>query len=137
MVTDFEESFRASNLKAVKDTPVLPPDRARRAIATGVFEGGGKEYPCEKEAQEATNLLLNRIADTYQRIAGVALGWDAISLTGCLAFQPCLILLIYLVIETISIKCANWRKSDRQFALREVPGNECSYLNSYAPISYS
>ncbi len=82
VVTDFEESFRANNLQAVKDTPVLPPDRVRRAIATGVFEGGGKRYPCEKEAQEATNLLLNRIADTYQRIAGGALGWDAIILTG-------------------------------------------------------
>jgi len=31
---------------------------------------------------EATNLLLNRIADTFQRIAGGALGWDAIILTG-------------------------------------------------------
>ncbi len=82
VMTDFEESFRANNLQAVKDTPVLPPDRVRRAIATGVFEGGGKRYPCEKEAQEATNLLLNRLADTYQRIAGGALGWDAIILTG-------------------------------------------------------
>ena len=82
VVTDFEESFRANNLQAVKDTQVLPPDRVRRALATGSFEGGGKKYPCEKEAQEATNLLLNRIADTYQRIAGGALGWDAIILTG-------------------------------------------------------
>jgi hypothetical protein len=82
VVTDFEESFRVNNLQAVKDTPVLPPDRVRRAIATGVFEGGGKRYPCEKEALEATNLLLNRIADTYQRMAGGALGWDAIILTG-------------------------------------------------------
>ena len=82
VVSDFEESFRANNMQAVKDTPVLPPDRVRLAIATGIFEGGGKRYPCEKESQEATNLLLNRIADTYQRIAGGALGWDAIILTG-------------------------------------------------------
>jgi hypothetical protein len=82
VVADFEESFRASNLQAVKDTPALPPERVRKAIATGVFEGGGRKYPCEKEANEATNLLLNRIADTYQRIAGGALGWDAIILTG-------------------------------------------------------
>jgi hypothetical protein len=26
--------------------------------------------------QEATSLLLNGIADTYQRISGGALGWD-------------------------------------------------------------
>ena len=82
VIHDFEESFRANNLKAVKDTPVLPPERIRKAIANGFFEGGGKKYPCEKEVQEATNLLLNRIADMYQRIAGGALGWDAIILTG-------------------------------------------------------
>jgi hypothetical protein len=82
VIHDFEESFRVNNLKAVKDTPVLPPDRIRKAIATGFFEGGGKKYPCEKEVQEATILLLNRIADMYQRIAGGALSWDAIILTG-------------------------------------------------------
>lgn len=82
VLSDFEDSFRANNLDAVKDTPVLPPERVRCAIATGVFEGGGRRYPCESEVQEATNLLLNRIADTYQRIAGGALSWDAIILTG-------------------------------------------------------
>lgn len=82
VIANFEESFKANNLKAVKDTPVLPPERVRKAIATGVFEGGGRKYPCEKEVQEATNLLLNRLADMYQRIAGGALGWDAIILTG-------------------------------------------------------
>ncbi len=82
VVADFEESFRANHLQAVKDTPVLPPERVRRAIVTGVFEGAGRRYPCEKEVKEATNMLLNRIADTYQRIAGGALSWDAIILTG-------------------------------------------------------
>ena len=81
-MTDFEESFRANHLQAVKDTPVLPPARLRKALISGVFEGGGRKYPCENEAREATNVLLNRIADTYQRIAGGALGWDAIILTG-------------------------------------------------------
>jgi len=61
---------------------VLPPDRIRSAIATGIFDGGGRRYPCEKEIKEATNMLLNRIADTYQHIAGGALSWDAIILTG-------------------------------------------------------
>jgi hypothetical protein len=82
VVTDFESSFRANNLKAVKDTPVLPPERIRQAIATGIFLGAGRHIQCEKEAKEATNLLLNRIADTYQRIAGGAMSWDAIILTG-------------------------------------------------------
>jgi hypothetical protein len=82
VVSDFEESFRANNSKAVKDTPVLAPERVRRAITTGVFEGGGRRYPCDKEVKEATNMLLNRIADTYEHLAGGALSWDAIILTG-------------------------------------------------------
>ncbi|MCJ7530758.1 MAG: ParM/StbA family protein [Anaerolineales bacterium] len=82
VVTDFEESFRANNLEIVKDTPVLPPDKVRQAIVNGVFEGGGRKYPCKEEVEEATSLFLNRFADTYQRIAGGALSWDAIILTG-------------------------------------------------------
>jgi hypothetical protein len=82
VLADFEKSFRANNLKAVKDIPTLPPDRVRKAIATGIFKGGGKQYPCENEVKEATSMLLNRISDTYQRLAGGALGWDAIILTG-------------------------------------------------------
>lgn len=82
VLADFEESFRSNNLEAVKDTPVLPPARVREALIMGVFEGGGKKYPCEQEVEEATSLMLNRIADTYQRIAGGALSWDSIILTG-------------------------------------------------------
>lgn len=70
VLTDFEESFRSNNLEVVKETPVLPPERLRKAITNGVYEGGGQKYPCENEVKEATNLLLNRIADTYQRLAG-------------------------------------------------------------------
>jgi hypothetical protein len=82
VLADFAESFRSNNLEAVKDTPVLQPARIHKALVTGVFEGGGKKYPCEQEVDEATSLMLNRIADTYQRIAGGALSWDSIILTG-------------------------------------------------------
>jgi len=82
VLADFEESFRSNNLEAVKDTPVLPPERIRKALITGIFEGGGKKYPCKQEIEEATSLMLNRVADTYQRIAGGALIWDSIILTG-------------------------------------------------------
>ena len=82
IINDFEESFRANNLEIVKDTPVLPPDRVRKAISKGVFEGGGQKYPCEHDVDEATSLFLNRFADTYQRLAGGALSWDNIILTG-------------------------------------------------------
>lgn len=38
VIHDFEESFRANNLEFVKDTPVLPPVRVRKAILTGIFQ---------------------------------------------------------------------------------------------------
>ena len=82
VISDFEESFRANHVELVKDIPVLPPARVRRAIATGLFEGGGKKFPCSEFVDEATSLFLNRFADTYQRIAGGALAWDTIILTG-------------------------------------------------------
>jgi len=82
VVIDFEETFRANHLQIVKDTPVLPPSRVRQAIATGIFEGGGRKYPCKEDVEEATSLFLNQFSDAYQRIAGGALGWDSIILTG-------------------------------------------------------
>jgi hypothetical protein len=75
VIRDFEESFRANNLEIVKDTQVLPPDRVRKAISTGVFVGGGQKYSCDQDVDEATSLFLNRFADTYQRLAGGALSW--------------------------------------------------------------
>jgi hypothetical protein len=51
-------------------------------IATDFLERAGQSYPCENEAKEATNMLLNHIADTYRHIAGGAMGWDAILLAG-------------------------------------------------------
>jgi hypothetical protein len=69
IISDFEESFRAKNLEIVKDRPVLPPDRVRKAISSGVFEGGGRKYPCEQDVEEAISLFLNWFPDTYQRFA--------------------------------------------------------------------
>jgi len=81
VINDFEASFRANNAEAVKDTPMLPPERVRIAIKTGGFEGGGRKYSCEQDVEEVTSLFLNRFADTYQRLAGGALLWDTIILT--------------------------------------------------------
>lgn len=82
VLVDFEESFRSNNLDEVKDTTVLQPDRVRKALITGLFEGGGKKYQCEQEVEKATNLMLTWIADTYQRIAGGALSCGGIILMG-------------------------------------------------------
>jgi len=99
---------------------LLPPDRIRSAITTGVFEGGGRKDPCENEAKEATSLLPNRIADTYQRIAGGALSWDAIILTGggsALLYQRLLFILnhkcVILADDMASAPCerAGWAEA--------------------------
>lgn len=82
VIRDFERSFRANNKEIAKLTGTLPPDRVRDAIRTGVFQGGGRDIPCHKEVQEATSALINRIANTYQSVAGGALPYDNIVLTG-------------------------------------------------------
>ena len=61
---------------------MLPPDRVRQAIATGVFNGGGQGFDCSEDVEEATSLFLNRFADSNQRLAGGSLVWDTIILTG-------------------------------------------------------
>lgn len=82
VLTNFEDSFRANHLDLVKDTPVLPAARVRQALATRVFEGAGKKIDCSTEVQEAISLLLNRLTDMYQKLAGGSLAWDTIILTG-------------------------------------------------------
>ena len=52
---------------------ILPPARVRKAIATGMFEGGGQNYPCGVDVEEAASLFLKRFVDTYQRLVGGAL----------------------------------------------------------------
>lgn len=52
VIADFEESFRSNNLQAVKDTPVLPPERIRKAIASGVFEGAGRNTHVRKKPKK-------------------------------------------------------------------------------------
>lgn len=72
VVSNFEDSFLVNNLVTVKDPPVLSLERIRRAIAIGVLESGGRRYTYEDEVNEVTNILLNCIACSYQRIAGGA-----------------------------------------------------------------
>lgn len=126
-LADFEESFRSNNLEAVKDTPVLPPDRVRKALIAGVFEGGGKKYPCGQEVEEATSLMLNRIADTYQQIAGGALSWDSIILTGggsAMLYQKLIPVLnhenVILADDTEALHLANVRGGMKLWRLYEV-----------------
>jgi hypothetical protein len=127
VVTAFERSFRANFKEAVRDTPTLPPDRVREAIGSGVFVGGGRHYDCENEAREATSVLLNRVADTYQNIAGGALPWDSIILTGggsAMLYDRLLPLLghdhVVLADEAESIHLANVRGGLKLWRLYEA-----------------
>lgn len=54
VLADFEESFRSNNLEVVMDTPVPPPQRVRKPHIAGIFEGGGKKYPCEQEIHKSS-----------------------------------------------------------------------------------
>jgi hypothetical protein len=63
VIFDFEKSFRANNLEAIYDASVLPPDRVRKAIATGVFNSGGQQCDCSEDVEEATSLFINRFAN--------------------------------------------------------------------------
>jgi hypothetical protein len=127
VVMNFERSFRSNNRDAVRDTPNLPPDRVRHAISSGVFAGGGRNYDCENEAAEATSVLLNRIADTYQHVAGGALPWDSIILTGggsAMLYDRLLPLLghehVILADEVESIHLANVRGGLKLWRLYEA-----------------
>ncbi len=78
----FESSFRSNNIALCKGSSHLPENLIRDALATGVFRARGQDYPCGLEVAEATNVYLNRFADTFQRVAGAGLAYETIILTG-------------------------------------------------------
>jgi len=65
-----------------KSSMAIPDHRLRDALRTGVYRGGGREYDCGDEANRASAMVLNQIADAYQSIAGGPQRWDTIVLTG-------------------------------------------------------
>jgi hypothetical protein len=67
IISDFEESFRANNLEIVKNTPVLPPDRVRNAISTGIFVGGGKNHSCECIIRGKTSINSENIVQRFRK----------------------------------------------------------------------
>jgi hypothetical protein len=82
VMKDFERSFRARYRAETKHLSTLPPARVRQALMSGMFSGGGREFPCQQEVDEAANLLINRVANTYQQVANGPVPWDTIVLTG-------------------------------------------------------
>lgn len=78
----FWGSLRSTYKDELKDSARLPEDKLGRAIIEGNIMLGGTRHPCENEAREAANIVLNQIAQLYQDVAGGAARWDTIILTG-------------------------------------------------------
>lgn len=82
VTNNFEETLRNTYKDVLKTSAEIPPHRIRKAIRTGIFEAGGREYPCSEIAQNAAGNVLNQISNTYQNVAGGPARWDSIVLTG-------------------------------------------------------
>lgn len=82
VLRDFERSFKDSHKEVVKAATKLPEDRIRRGLRDRSVKLAGRDYPCEAEATEAMSVLINRILDTYQNVAGGGLDYDTVILTG-------------------------------------------------------
>jgi len=82
VIDNFTSAFRARYKELTKSKNALAPDRVREAIETGIFRGGGDSLPCQEEAEQARNTLVNRILRvTSTRYAG-GFRFDAVLLTG-------------------------------------------------------
>ena len=82
VVDTFKTSFKARYKELTKSVNVLDPKRIRDAIITGEFKGGGQKLPCEEEAAQARNTLINLILRvTRNRFSG-GFNYDAVLLTG-------------------------------------------------------
>jgi hypothetical protein len=81
-IQSFELALRDRYRDEFRNSAVFVPERLRNAIATGIFEGGGKQYPCQEEVAQAISGLINRIHSTYQNRAGGPTPFDTIVLTG-------------------------------------------------------
>lgn len=126
---DFERSFRSNHRELVRGLTKLPLERVRHAVASGMFRGGGQEIDCSNEVNEAASTLLNRIADTYQNLAGGPLPWDSIILTGggsAILYDRLLPILghksVILADEPESIHLANVRGGQKLWMLYEMMG---------------
>lgn len=82
VISGFEKAFRGNNRTLLKSLDVLPADRVRKAIATGIFSGAGVDHDCKVEVNEATAALISDIRTAYHDKAGGPVPWDSIILTG-------------------------------------------------------
>lgn len=81
VMDEFKKALRANNATFFQNTDQIDIRRLNKAFVSGRYMGGGVEIPCDKEADEAANLLLNDIHNIISRAGGLA-NYDAILLTG-------------------------------------------------------
>lgn len=83
VVDFFTRELRANNPKVFKsDTRGLRPELIREAFETGFYRARGDRLACRDEAEQAINIILNRVLRAYQSEGQGASRWDSIILTG-------------------------------------------------------
>lgn len=78
---NFENALRANNAAFFKQTDKIDQRRLNKAFIEGKYIGGGQVIPCDKEAEESANLLMNDIENILARAGGLA-SYDGVLLTG-------------------------------------------------------
>jgi hypothetical protein len=82
IMKNFEKAFKPKLLKESRGLDNLPPESVREAIKTGLFAGGGRNYPCQPEVDQAVSKFLNEVGEAYTNVAGGPLPYHTIVLTG-------------------------------------------------------
>lgn len=81
-IEQFKKDFQSNHRTLLKNSTKWRETEVRQAIRTGIMNLGGLgEYPCESEVEQATQMLVNRVADIYNAYGG-STEYDHVVLTG-------------------------------------------------------
>lgn len=78
----FEQELRKKYYDDFKQTNIIPSDRLRDALRTGVYHGAGRELIVTDIANFSKNVLLNQLRTVYFNDAGGPQAYDHILITG-------------------------------------------------------
>lgn len=82
VIETFLKDFKTNNKRRLQKVDRFPATEVRNAIRTGVFNLRGMgQVPCEDEANQACNMLVNQIVNIYDSYGGSA-NYDYVLLTG-------------------------------------------------------
>lgn len=82
VIDTFEKELRQKYYQEFVRTNIIPSDRLRDALRTGVYRGAGQELKVTDIANNAKNVLLNRLQTVYYEDAGGPQAYDHILITG-------------------------------------------------------